>query len=468
MAQEVDEALRIIAMCGSFIVTLSRGSVFLISQMINLRKLLLYSKWEGKENYTRMMKQLKQNGDTAKILDINTQDKKIRDQITKILADNHCLVADLPDLNVDDGHLQIQVAASQMSSVNLVLMGLQERFKDENDELYGIKVVPIDEMRYMQTGQTLDGKARPEVRQLFTSIPDEDLKNLKVIADDDVFGHVLTYRTTGEKAATITPQDLRDISEEMKALGDTKSTSEIIVNMTPINDEPVRSRDKAIKGKFFEISATENGSAGKVVFIPDDMLLKYQKALAFGNHSNFIRLDLNDNSLKDKKIRIYDAEVFEQLRHGDLTPEKLGLLTGTRENEHSFKYATQRELGEILEAAGVIDNGQIYSVEEERKKNITTALEKEVKNQTIKNEFTIVPRAGYDMKENPGTLKAEQAMNRAMHLSKGTALEVKDSGGRTAAVFINGVAYRPDDTEYIKLALERLKPIREKAQTKAR
>ena len=475
MAQEVDEALRVIAMCGTFIVTLTRGSVFLVSQMLNLRKLLLYSKWEGKENYKKMMKKLRQNGDTARILDLNTQDVETRDRITKMLAENHCLVSDLPDLNSADGHLQIQVASSQMSNVNLCLMSLAEAAKDENHWAYGLRVIPIDEMRYMQTGTTIDGKARPEVWQLFESIPDEERKNLKIIAEEDAIGRVVTYRTTGGKAAKITPQDLREISREMKALGEASTSSQVIVNMKPIDDEPVRNREGIVNGKFFEISATENGSAGKVVFIPNEMLLKYQKAITFGKYSNFIHLDIVNDNQKDNRIRIYDADVFEQLRHGDLTVEQLRILKGTSANGKAFETISQKKFAEILDAAGVIDSGKTaYSVEEERLKHITSDLAQDIGDRKIENEFTIVPKSGFTLEKDPGKLTIYNAVVSSQMLSRGAALELRDSNGRTAAVFVNGVAYRPNDIEYIQRAintmrmLERLNRPGEREHARAR
>ena len=459
MAQEVDEALRVIAMCGSLIVTLTRGSVFLVTQMMNLRKLLLYSKWEGKENYKQMMKTLRQNGDTAKILDLNTQDTEIRDRITKMLADNHCLVSDLPDLNSQDGHLQIQVAASQMSNVNLVLMSLAEASKDENHWAYGLKIIPIDEMRYMQTGTTIDGKARPEVKQLFESIPTEDKNNLKIVAADDVIGHVVTYRTTGSKAQELTPKDLREISSEMQRFGPGALTSEVIVNMKPIDDDPVRTREGVVNGKFFEISASENGSAGKVVYIPKNMLLNYQMALKYGN-SSFIHLNIADSDTKNSEIRLYDAELFEQLRHGDLTPDQLNILRGAPQAGNTFKTISPQELGEILDAAGVIDSGTTtYNVEEERTKEIIQQTRGQISQDPSRNAFTIEAMKGYTIENDPGILKLDDAIEASRQNSRRTALNLKDSGGKTVAVFVNGKIYQPTEAESIQNALARMNAI---------
>ena len=467
MAQEVDEALRVIAMCGSLIVTLTRGSVFLVTQMLNLRKLLLYSKWEGKENYTRMMKQLRQNGDTAKILDINTQDTEIRDRITKMLADNHCLVANLPDLNSEDGHLQIQVAASQMSNVNLVLMKIAEDALDENHWAAGLKVTPIDEMRYMQTGTTIDGKARPEVKQLFDSVKGEDGKDMKIITEDDVIGHVVTYRTTGSTAKEITPQDLRDISREMQTLGADVTSKAVIVNMKPIDDDPVRTREGVANGKFFEISASENGSAGKVVYIPDEMLLKYQKAGSYGEYTSFVRIDLTKSD--DSKIRIYDAELFEQLRRGDLTVDQLHMLTGKAHEGSAFENISSQQLGQILDAAGVIDTGMVtYSIEDERAKFILGDQIRAAKEGTKKETFTIKAMNGFSIEKDPGAMTIDDAIEASRRYSRRRALTMSDSEGRTVAVFVNGKIYSSSEKENVQRAIERMRKIGNKQQTMTR
>ena len=468
MAQEVDEALRVIAMCGSFIVTMTRGSVFLITQLMNLRKILLYSKWEGQENYKKMMKKLRQNGDIPKILDLNTQDTAVRDRITKMLADNHCLVSNLPDLNSQDGHLQIQVAASQMSNVNLVLMKLAEAAKDESNWAYGLKVIPIDEMRYMQTGTTIDGKARPELKQLYESIKQQGTEELKIVTADDVLGHVVTYRTAGSKALELTKKDIQELDEEMKAFGASKLSSEIVVNMKPIDDDPVKDREGVLKGKFFEISASENGSAGKVVFIPDNMLLKYQKEIStFGSYSSFAHIDLYDEKT-NTGIRLYDAEVFEQLRHGDLTVDQLNIMRGAAHEGTSFERISSRKLAEILDAAGVIDSGKLeYDPEISRQQEISSQILKAQQKEKTTDTFTIEAMNGFNLYTNEElTLekakepkKLNKAIEAASRYSRRTAVNMKDSNGKTVATFVNGKIYSQSETDYIERAIKKMENI---------
>lgn len=146
---------------------LTKGSLVVTGKVLNT---IYLGKWKGKTSLNRF-RQIK--GDDMQFISIETEDKKLKNEILKSLKNHGILYAELPDLKQGDGKTQFVISPADMGKFEAFLVN---HYNGKNKD---IKVAPISMEDYSMTGYDENWEPTPEMQKLEASAMEELEKQQK-------------------------------------------------------------------------------------------------------------------------------------------------------------------------------------------------------------------------------------------------------------------------------------------------